>query len=221
MRGRWYPLVMFALATFLMIGWYWYSDRFLYQPMTIEDMLKKVEKNPNNAEAQYRAGEMYRRLGRPEQAKEALARAVRLAPDHPEYHTGLGEALLDHGEGEAAAGEFSAAAKLDPGNPFPLYRAAVACRTAGDLARAREMLDRSLHLIPTLSEEEKGLGDEARAREERIVAFQRKVLDELALVDRLINESARPSAAAAGTARPVTSATPGPIRPPSPIKDVR
>ncbi len=203
MKSRLVPILMFAFATFLMIGWYWYSDRFLYQPMTLEDMLKKVEKNPDDPDALYHAGQMYRQLGRSDQAKRPLTRAVQLSPRNAAYRTAFGEALLDTGDAAGAVQEFIAAFKLDSKNPFPLYRAGVAYREAGDYGRAREMLDLALKQIPAPGEGESASPGEAEALEERVVSFQREVLNEVARVEKLRAEKGgalTPTGTAASTA---------------------
>ena len=89
----------------------------------LEPATEKARANPKNAQAHYELGAVFHKLGRFDEASEALSKAAELAPEEAEYLVALGDSLR-------AAGK--------PAESETAYRSAVASRP--DLASAHRGL---------------------------------------------------------------------------------
>lgn len=76
-----------------------------------------TEEWPDRPEAQRLLGEALARRGKWEEAGDAFARAVRLAPTYADAYNGLGLALARRGERKAARAAFREATRWDPFHP--------------------------------------------------------------------------------------------------------
>ena len=102
---------------------------------------------PQDAADAYAAGELARKMQQPQAARQALADAVRLAPDNPAYRAALGFALAETDPALAAAN--LAAAKLPGASAFPVDEALTYLYARlGDNREALLAQHRALELAP-------------------------------------------------------------------------
>jgi tetratricopeptide (TPR) repeat protein len=111
-----------------------------------------VAERPADAAAWHALGLCEARMLRPEEWREAMTRAARLAPENGEYHRALGEALAYQEEWEAAERSFSRALALRPDDARARYqRAAIhgrQARTAAEVAAVLAEFDRAASALP-------------------------------------------------------------------------
>lgn len=90
----------------------------------VNQLKARLEENPESVEGWSLLGQSLMVVGRFEEAADAYRKAIALAPDDPELHSGLGEALLLLADGtvtDDAAKEFEAAIALDPVDPIARF----------------------------------------------------------------------------------------------------
>jgi tetratricopeptide (TPR) repeat protein len=91
---------------------YYYSGMADYHEHRIPDAARKLRiasrTETEHADARFYLGLCYLRLGRPEDAVDAIERAVRMSPGNPYWETKLGEALKRTGRAEEADARFGA-----------------------------------------------------------------------------------------------------------------
>jgi cytochrome c-type biogenesis protein CcmH/NrfG len=97
-----------------------------------------VAERPGDAQAWHALGLCEAKMVRPEEWRDAMARAARLAPLKGEYHRALGEALAYREEWDAAELSFYRALGLDPGDARARYQHAA---IRGRKARTRREVD--------------------------------------------------------------------------------
>lgn len=79
-------------------------------------------RNPQSEEAHYNLGQALIRLGRFQEAAEAITAALKIA-EQPQFHEKLGDCLRQLGRLEEAATHFVRAVDLEPANPLALSSA--------------------------------------------------------------------------------------------------
>jgi tetratricopeptide (TPR) repeat protein len=84
--------------------------------------------------------DLLREEGRDEEGEKLLRRAIELAPDSPEAHHALGLLLVRRQDLPAALAELRRAAELAPDDPRSVSVYAIALHSAGEPARAIELL---------------------------------------------------------------------------------
>jgi adenylate cyclase len=112
---------------------------------------RAVEINPEDYQSPCLLIQIYRSLGRPEDAKEAARLGVKLAERelafHPEdprpAHLGIA-ALLEIGENDRAREWMARTLAIDPDDPLTQYNLACGYATLGDIDAAFDLLERSL-----------------------------------------------------------------------------
>ena len=112
---------------------------------------RAVEINPDDYQSPCLLIQIYRSLGRPEDAKEAARLGVKLAERelafHPEdprpAHLGIA-ALLEIGEKDRAREWMARTLAIDPDDPLTQYNLACGYATLGDIDAAFDLLERSL-----------------------------------------------------------------------------
>lgn len=90
----------------------------------VEQLKARLQEDPADIEGWSLLGQSFLILGRFDEAVEAYQRAVTIAPENPDLHSALGEALTLQGEGtvsEAAMLSFQNALKLDPTEPISRF----------------------------------------------------------------------------------------------------
>jgi adenylate cyclase len=83
---------------------------------------------------------MLLRAGRIEEALEEARRSVESEPRAPRCHSGLGWALIFHGESALGLASIEHAVAIAPGSTIFLAQLGQACAMTGDTARARQIL---------------------------------------------------------------------------------
>lgn len=83
---------------------------------TLRELQQAVAAEPQNPQARYMLGLKYEIEGRPKQALEAYAEALKLKPDYPEVLLRSGEVKFMQGDAAAGIREVEKALKLNPQN---------------------------------------------------------------------------------------------------------
>jgi tetratricopeptide (TPR) repeat protein len=107
-----------------------------------------TRKDPNNADAWLALGTGFSRLKQHAEAAEALAKATTLAPERPEVWRGLGEAKAAWGATDEAIIAFERAVAMDDRDIASIVQIGLLQAGTGDLAKAKDTLDRALALNP-------------------------------------------------------------------------
>ncbi len=92
-------------------------------------------------------------------ARAAAEKAVSYAPIEPAPHADLSYALLRLGDRSGALREAQLAVAVDTGTPRIFYEIGLTYRDAGDVARARQMLEKALALSPAFTQARRALDD--------------------------------------------------------------
>ncbi len=96
---------------------------------------QRLAKNPKDLDGWMLLGRSYLSMGRFDEARDAMAQAVELAPDDPDALGALGEVLVMGADGVVtpeAKEIFAKAGSLDPRNPTPRYYKGLAKMQRGD-----------------------------------------------------------------------------------------
>jgi O-antigen ligase len=128
-----------------------HDDRRMF-PLLLAEYERLLSTRPNDAWLLTDLGGLYGMVGRLEEAKAVLHRAITLRPDLAPAHENLGSALLLGGDVSGAVGELEMAARLDPLRGRPRYKLAVALYRAGRKGEAEEQFQRARTLDPVLPE---------------------------------------------------------------------
>ena len=126
-----------------------HDDRRMFPLLVAEDE-RRLRSHPNDAWLLAELGGLYGMLGRTEEAKVVLHRALALRPDLSSIHENLGTALLLSGDPLGAVEELEIAARLNPSDARPRYKLAVAMYRAGRKDEAQEEFLRAKNLDPAL-----------------------------------------------------------------------
>jgi Tfp pilus assembly protein PilF len=110
--------------------------------------LKAVAEDADNPLGYGRLGVIYTHLGELNDAKEALERAVRLAPENGFYQNNLGLVLYQMGRYKEAVIYFENAVKLDEKNARRWANLGLAYQGMGEKERAKEAFQKALRLEP-------------------------------------------------------------------------
>lgn len=94
-------------------------------------------------------GDRYRERGRPDSAALVYRRALRVAPEDPDLHAGLGYARLDAGDPATALGEFRAAAGLRPDDALLRVNQGLALLRLGRTDQATAAYREALEIDPS------------------------------------------------------------------------
>jgi predicted Zn-dependent protease len=96
--------------------------------------------DPTNANAAYELGEIYRKSGERDKAKQLFETALRNYPDFEEAQVGLGRALLALGKPDEALPHLRKALSLNPGDEVCLYQLFQAHKALGEIAEEQKAL---------------------------------------------------------------------------------
>lgn len=114
----------------------------------LDHLTRAVERDPDDADAQYSLGAALLAAGRPDAALPPLEAAVRLAPEDPEAHNNLANALLRTGRAEAAAVAYRRALALRPDYAEAHNNLGAALLHVGAVDEGLRHLERALALKP-------------------------------------------------------------------------
>lgn len=127
----------------------------------VEGLAARLEAEPDNLDGWVMLGRSRMVLGEPEAAKEALQRALDMAPDNPEVISAYAAILLEPGTtpdsdplvGIEAAGLYKKAAALAPDNPEPRWLLGLAAAQAGNKKEAVGHWQAFLDLVDEASQD--------------------------------------------------------------------
>jgi len=148
---------------------------------TLSNLLMTIDADPGHAEARIKLGTYYL-LGRQgKEAREQADAALKLAPDNAEAHFLNAKVLLLEGNNEAMWAEAEKARELNPASGQITGFIALQHARAGDLERARAVLDEGMKATDAAQVEflrnawisilgEAGMSDRVEAEVQRMVA---------------------------------------------------
>jgi Flp pilus assembly protein TadD len=145
-----------------------------------------VRTKPHDLEALNWAATSYLRVGRIEEARSYLERALRINPERAEVHYNLGSALQAQGRLAEAIDRFRVASRLNPRDDRVQLGLADALREAGSIVEAVRYYRQALALNPESAEAHNNLGmvlgsqgqiDEAIRHLEQALAIQPRYAD--------------------------------------------
>jgi tetratricopeptide (TPR) repeat protein len=94
----------------------------------------ELARTPQNSDAEYEIGEIYRRRGQIEPALEHFSRAVQYHPDFAQARIGLASTLINLGKQREALGHLREAVRAEPQNEVAHFRLASVYKSLGDIA---------------------------------------------------------------------------------------
>jgi tetratricopeptide (TPR) repeat protein len=133
------PGIHYRLGRSLLGRW-----RATQSPADIEGAKKEfaleLGSDPNNSNAAYEIGEIYRKSGDLAAAEKFFALAVESHPDFPEAQVGLGNVLTSQGKWQEALPHLDKAVSLRPDDEVGWYRLSQVQRSLGNVAEQRRAL---------------------------------------------------------------------------------
>jgi tetratricopeptide (TPR) repeat protein len=131
------PGVHFRLGRSILLG--------SREPKALNEALHEFEQElavaPENSDAEYEMGEIYRQRSQFEPSLEHFSKAVQYQPQFEEAHIGLARALMSLGKDQEALAHLEEAVRLDPLNEVPHFLLVSVYKTLGDRARQQNELD--------------------------------------------------------------------------------
>jgi len=107
----------------------------------LKEFLEELRLDPTSASAAYEAGELYRKKGETERARDYFEQALKHYPDFEGARIGLARVLLDLHEPGKALVQLREATRLNPKNEVTHYQMSMAYRALGDRARQQSELE--------------------------------------------------------------------------------
>jgi tetratricopeptide (TPR) repeat protein len=152
----------------------------------LRELIKSVELDRKNPEAQYLLGTTYFHLGRYQDAERHLKIAIELKKGdregYPEAHNNLGNVYLQTGRYDEAIAEFEKCLDVifyQPNFPKVYYNIGVAYMKKGDMAKAMENFKQAVKMDPAFCPAYLNMGDilaKDKKHQEAILEYQ-KILD--------------------------------------------
>lgn len=134
------PGIHYRLGRSLLGRW-----RATQTPSDLEEAKKEfaleLESDPNNSNAAYEVGEIYRKSGDFAAAEKYFALAVASHPDFPEAQVGLGNVLTAQSKWHEALPHLEKAVSLRSNDEVAWYRLSQVQRSLGNLAEQRKALE--------------------------------------------------------------------------------
>jgi protein O-mannosyl-transferase len=124
----------------------------------LEEFEAAANLNPKLFYAEFRAGRLLDRLGRPGEAEQYLRYAIANAPDFAEAHGSLGVALAMEDRAAAATGEFERSLALEPNQPEVEFDLGVSLGKLGRVEEAISHYSSAVRLDPKYAEARLNLG---------------------------------------------------------------
>jgi len=144
-----------------------------------ERMYRSIaSRDPKNTSAYRGLGVCLRRLGRIDEAVQALLRALELNPDFPEALNSLGNCLQDQGKIPLAIKSWEKSARLRPTYPEPYFNMGAALRRLGNLPAAEALLRKAIELRPNYVDALNTLGNvlrDAGQHEQALTAYEQAI----------------------------------------------
>src|SRR5947208_651804 len=118
---------------------------------------QELQLDPTNANAAYELGEIHRKSGQLDKAREFFEIALKHYPDFEEAQVGLGRALLSLGKPDLALPHLRQAVSLNPENEVSYYQLSQVHRALGNLAEQQEALTKFQRLRSQKSRREESV----------------------------------------------------------------
>ncbi len=137
-----------------------------------------LAREPGNADALHLLGIATAALGRPQDAAQLIASAVRLRPADAVMHANLARALSDSGRHEEAVACYDRAVALRPDFPLAFRGRGAALLQLGRFAAAHDSILKALELAPEDAQAHNDLGvvlERAGRKEDALAAFERAI----------------------------------------------
>lgn len=115
-------------------------------------------KNPLASLAHYNLGTLLLREGKPDEAIERFASAVRIDPQYADAYGNWGTALNQRGDADSAIAMFAKALEIDPGNPTIHYNFGNALKQQGRFSEAIREYTKTLEVVPDAPDAHNNLG---------------------------------------------------------------
>jgi tetratricopeptide (TPR) repeat protein len=111
-------------------------------PNAVEQALQEFELelniSPDNSDAEYEIGEIYRQRGEFEPALAHFSKAVQYHPDFAQAHIALASCLISQGRSREALGHLLEAVRIEPQNEVAHFRLAAVYKVLGDAANQQK-----------------------------------------------------------------------------------
>jgi tetratricopeptide (TPR) repeat protein len=112
------------------------------EPNAVEQALQEFELelniSPDNSDAEYEIGEIYRQRGEFETALAHFSKAVQHHPDFTQARIGLASTLISQGRSREALGHLLEAVRIEPQNEVAHFRLASVYKVLGDAANQQK-----------------------------------------------------------------------------------
>ena len=118
---------------------------------------QELQLDPTNANAAYELGEIHRKSGQLDKAREFFEMALKHYPDFEEAQVGLGRVLLGLGKPDLALPHLRKAISLNPENEVSYYQLSQVHKALGNLAEQQEALMKFQHLRSQKSRREESV----------------------------------------------------------------
>ncbi len=122
------------------------------------DLVARLRKNPDDAEAHIALGDIYQSYGKTDRAIEEYLRGAALQPANAKAYYGLGMACMAKRDFRNAYKALRKTLQLDPKQHIAHHALAVACKELGDYEGARREFEEALKLNPSFAPSCFGLG---------------------------------------------------------------
>ena len=106
----------------------------------LKEFEQELQLDPTNANAAYEIGEIYRKSGRFDQAREYFGKALQFYPDFEEAQLGLGAVEISTGNPARALPHLEKAAMLNPDDEVSYYRLSQAYKALGNTVEQQKAL---------------------------------------------------------------------------------
>jgi len=106
----------------------------------LKEFQQELELDPTHANAAYEIGEIHRKAGRLDPARESFETALKHYPEFEEAHVGLGRTLVALAKPGPAVPHLQKAIALNPNSEVAYYQLAQAYRALGDTAAQEKAL---------------------------------------------------------------------------------
>ena len=116
------------------------SRRSDSQAAALHEFEQELQIDPSNASAAYELGELYRKSGQLEKARDFFEMALKHYPDFEEARVGLGRVLIALRRPELALPHLRQALSLSPDDEVGYYQLAEAYKSLGDSANRQKAL---------------------------------------------------------------------------------
>jgi len=116
------------------------ADTLATREEAVKEFEQELALDPTNANAAYELGELHRKSGRIDRARELFEAAVKQYPDFEDARIGLGRVLIASGKPELAVPHLVKAVSLNPESEVAYYQLSLGYRALGIVAEQEKAL---------------------------------------------------------------------------------